>query len=120
MSPRPFFIYLIQMVLDILTQSVSGVETKALFLVLAVIRGRTYKKTSNGKLMDICGLIVFIYFCSGRGQPHGADKQMRLDGRCCPGSVTDRCLSVYCSCLTARPVVRVCFFELPCWRCLEW
>lgn len=42
--PGPFFIFLIQMVLDILTQSVSGVETKALFLVLAVIRGRTYKK----------------------------------------------------------------------------
>lgn len=39
---------------------------------------RKEKKTSNGKLMDICWLILFIYFCGGRGQPDGADnKQMR-------------------------------------------
>lgn len=44
--------------------------------------------------MDSCGLIPFIYFCSGRGQPDGADKRMRLDGQCCPDSVTDLCPSV--------------------------
>lgn len=49
--------------------------------------------------MDICWLILFIYFCCGRGQPDGADnKQMRLEGRCWPGRVTDPlCLSVLLS-----------------------
>ena len=61
----------------------------------AVIRGRGGGGDSNGKLMDICWLILFIYFCSGRGQPHGADnKQMRLEGRCWPGRVTDLSLSL--------------------------
>lgn len=47
-------------------------------------------KNSNGKLMDICWFILFIYFCSGRGQPDEADnKQMWLEGRCRPGRATD-------------------------------
>lgn len=47
--------------------------------------------------MDICWLILLIYFCGGRGQPDGADNnQMRLERRCWPGCVTDLsvCLSV--------------------------
>lgn len=86
-------------------------------LIFAPLRGRTQKK--KGKLMDICGLVVFLYSCSGWGQPHGADKLMWLKGRCCPGSVTDLCPSISSSCVTAAPLVPSWFFEPPCWRCSE-
>ena len=76
-------------------------------------------KRSNGKLMDICWLILFIYLCSGRGQPDGADnKQMRLGGRCWPGRVTEpsACLSVYlcvCLCVCVCVCVSVCLNARP-------